>query len=260
MKKELKLEFDYEDIKSFRVGSLIVLEPKTDALKTLFNFDESFDLMDWMDMIAKDNSIKGILFIGNEECFSDNVYAKYISSITGQYIDSQQPKFVTEFVDKRKREIQINMLNNYIRKIIEFPRMVFIALTGCVVSPFFGISLVSDFRIANPNSIIHLNSKEYGLHPSGGVPFFLAKHIGLSKTQEILYSQRFINVNDAKEMGLVNYLTSVDNYRNDALSIAIDVINSTDVKYFFYTKKLVNHRLLNEFDAYVDVEANMALH
>jgi hypothetical protein len=48
--------------------------------------------------------------------------------------------------------------------------------------------------------------------------------------------------------------------RKDALSIAIDIINSTDVEYFFYTKKLVNHKLLNEFNAYVDIESNMALH
>lgn len=259
MKKTLTIEFDYEDIKSFRVGSLIVLEPKTDAIKTLFNFDESFTLIDWMDMIGKDTSIKGILFIGNKECFSDNVYAKYISSITGQHIDSEHSKFVTEFVESRKREIQINMLNNYIREIIKFPKMFFIALTDCVVSPFFGISLVSDFRIANPNLVIHLNSKEYGLHPSGGVPLFLTKHVGFSKTQELLYSRRFIDSSEAKELGIINYITS-DNYRNDSLSIAIEIINSTNAEYFRYTKKLVNYKLLSEFSSYADIESNMAQH
>jgi enoyl-CoA hydratase/carnithine racemase len=86
------------------------------------------------------------------------------------------------------------------------------------------------------------------------------KHIGLSKAQEILYSQRFIKVNDAKEMGLLNYLTSVDNYRNDVLSIAIEIINSTDVEYFFYTKQLINHKLLSEFQVYTELESQMALH
>jgi len=79
MKKELQLEFDYEDIKSFRIGSLMVLEPKKDAFNTLFNFDESFDIMDWMDLVKDDNSIKGILFISNEICFSDEAYVRYIS-------------------------------------------------------------------------------------------------------------------------------------------------------------------------------------
>ena len=259
MKKTLTIEFDYEDIKSFRIGSLIVLEPKTDAVKTLFNFDESFDIMDWMNMVANDNSIKGILFIGNEECFSDNVYTIYISSITGQHIDSKNSNLVKEFVDRRKREIQINMLNNYIREIIKFPKMFFIALTGCVVSPFFGVSLVSDFRIANPNLLIHMNSKEYGLHPSGGVPLFLMKHIGFSKTQEILYSQRFIDSSEANKLGIINYITS-DNFRNDALSIAVKIINSTNVEYFRYTKQLVNYKLLDEFNAYANVESKMALH
>lgn len=260
MKKTLTIEFDYEDIKSFTLGSLVVLEPKTDAIKTLFNFDESFDLMDWIDLVGKDNSIKGILFVGNEECFSDNVYTKYISSISGQEINSQNPKFITEFIDPRKRQIQINMLNNFIRKIIAFPKMVFISLTGTVVSPFFGLSLAADFRIAHPNLKIHLNSIEYGLHPSGGVPIFLKKHIGISKTQEILYSQRFINTSDAKGLGLLNMLTSPDNYRNEALSIAVDIINSSSVEYFYHTKKLVSYNLLNEFNAYADFESNWALH
>ena len=260
MKKELQLEFDYEDIKSFRIGSLMVLEPKKDAFNTLFNFDESFDIMDWMDLVKDDNSIKGILFISNEICFSDEAYVRYISSITDQHIDPQHPKFITKFIDSRKREIQINMLNNYIRKIIEFPKIVFMAITDCVVSPFFGISLATDFRIANPNLVIHLNSKEYGLHPSGGVPFFLMRHIGLSKAQEILYSRRFIKSSEANELGIINYLTSENNFRKDALSFAIEIINSTNVEYFYYTKKLVNYKLLSEFNSYVDIESNMTLH
>ncbi|MBU1095876.1 MAG: hypothetical protein A2499_03715 [Stygiobacter sp. RIFOXYC12_FULL_38_8] len=260
MKKELKLEFEFEDIKSYKIGSLVILEPKTDGFRTLLNVDESFELIEWIDLAGKDKSVKGILFIGNENCFCDKAYAKHLATLTGEYINPEEPRLVKKIIDDKKRSIQINMLNNYIRKIIETPKMIFIAITSCVVSPFFGLSLAADYRIASPNLLIHLNSKEYGLHPSGGVPFFMIKQVGLSKTQEILYSQRYMDALTAKLLGIINHLTSPNNYRSDAISHAIEMLESTSYEYFFYTKQLINHKILNEFQVYTELESQMDLH
>ena len=145
-------------------------------------------------------------------------------------------------------------------KILETPKMLFIALTNCVVSPFFGLSLAVDYRIPSPNLLIHLNSKEYGLHPSGGVPFFMIKQLGLSKTQEILYNQRYMDALTAKYLGIINHLTSSNNYRSDAISQAIEIIESTSFEYFYYTKQLINHKILNEFQVYTELESKMDLH
>lgn len=171
----------------------------------------------------------------------------------------KDPKSATEFVDNRKREVQIYMLNNYIRGITKFPKMFFITLTSSVMSTFFCVNLTSDFRIVSLSLIIHMNSKDYGHHPSGGIPLFLTKDIGFSKTQKTLYNQRFLDSTEANILGTSNDRTS-GNYRSVSLSIAIVIINSTNVEYFIYTKNLVNHKLLNEFDAYVVVESNMVLH
>jgi len=110
MKKELKFEFD--DIKSFKLGSLVVSEPKTDAFNTLLNIDESFELIEWLDMAGKDKSVKGILFIGNDICFSDKVYSKHLATLTGEFINPEEPRVVKKIIDDKKRSIQINMLNN----------------------------------------------------------------------------------------------------------------------------------------------------
>lgn len=122
-------------------------------------------------MIEKDKTVKGILFIGNDYCFGEEAHTKHLKSMTGEDINPEEPHIVRKIIDHNKRSIQINMLNSYIRKIIELPKMIIMALSHCVVSPFWGLSLAADYRIANPNLLIHLNSKEYGLHPSGGVPF-----------------------------------------------------------------------------------------
>jgi enoyl-CoA hydratase/carnithine racemase len=107
---------------------------------------------------------------------------------------------------------------------------------------------------------VHLNSKEYGLHPSGGVPFFMEKQIGLSKTQEILYGEKILDAETLKNLGLINQLTSVNNYRNDAISITNNILESTNLEYFYYTKQLVNYKLLKEFESYTNLESKMEFH
>lgn len=86
------------------------------------------------------------------------------------------------------------------------------------------------------------------------------KQIGLSKTQEILYGEKFIDAETVKNLGLINQLTSINNYRNDAISITNNILESTNLEYFYYTKQLVNHRLLKEFENYSDLESKMEFH
>lgn len=86
------------------------------------------------------------------------------------------------------------------------------------------------------------------------------KQIGQSKTQEILYGEKIIDAETAKNLGLINRLTSADNYREDAISITNNILESTNYRYFYYTKQLVNNKLLREFESYADLESKMELH
>lgn len=253
-------EFKNQYFKSFRKGSLIVLEFEIDGFQTLLKIEDNVDLFNWFDFISLDKSIKGILIIGNEDSFGDVAYASHLAAMTGESVDPDNPSLVKKIIDSRKRTIQINMINTYIRKFIEMPKLIIIALTDCVVSPFWGISLAADYRIANPNLKIHLNSKEFGLHPSGGVPFFMMKQIGISRTQDLLYFAKYIDIESLISLGLINRVTSAENFRNDAISIASGIIDSTSYEYFYYTKQLINHKLLKEFDNYIELEAKMEMH
>jgi len=260
MENKINIGLGLGSIKSHKVGSVVVLETKADAFQIFNNITDTIKLFEWFDYVSNDKTIMGILYLGDECCFGEDAHAGNLKSLTGENINPKEPHLIKKIVDYEKRETQITILNNFIRKIIEFPKMFFISLTNSVVSPFWGLSLAADYRIANPNLIVHLNSKAYGLHPTGGVPFFLQKQVGLSKTQEMLYNEKFLDAKTAKNLGLINQLTSVENYRSDAISITNNILESTNYEYFCYTKKLVNHRLLSEFENYCDLEAKMLLH
>ncbi|MHB8930052.1 MAG: hypothetical protein ACYC4T_08315 [Melioribacteraceae bacterium] len=46
MEKEMKVEFELENIKSSKVGSIIILEPKSDGFQGLLNIEENIELLE----------------------------------------------------------------------------------------------------------------------------------------------------------------------------------------------------------------------
>lgn len=260
MENRMTIEFENQNFKSSRIGSLVVLDTKTDGFQTLVKVEDNMEFFNRMDSINQDKSIKGLLIVGKESFFGDEAYIKHLAHLTGETVDPENPAVVKKIVDSHTRSIQINMLNGYIRRFIDMPKMLFFALSGRVVSPFWGMSLAADYRIVSSNFSVHLNSKEYGLHPSGGVPFFMIRQIGLAKTQELLYGAKCIDFETLKNLGFISHVTSVENFRDEAIATASNILESSSLEYFYYTKQLINFNLLKEFDNYTALESKMALH
>ena len=251
MQKELYIEFENENISSRKVGSILVLELKREAFHLIIDLDESFEMLDWFNLISKDKGIKGLLIIGDQNAYCDEAYAQYLSEVTGEKILPDKKHAIKSFKEKNKREIEINMLNNFTRMFIENPKIIIAAMSGCVASPFWGLSLVADLRIAAENTEFHLSDKLYDLYPSGALPFFLKKHIGLSKTQEIIFTKDKITAAEARSLGLLNGLVSKDNFKSDSISYANKILEY-DYEYFKNAKILIQHSLLEEYNRYQD--------
>ncbi len=260
MENELKLEFEADYFESHKIGSLLILELKVDGFQTLIDVQANMELLSWLDFIADEKSVKGLLIIGNEKIFGDEAYARHLSTIAGEIIKPDEPRLIDKFVDHRLRSIQVNMLSTFIKRFISFPKLVLSALTDRVVSPFWGLSLSMDYRIASPNFSVHLNSKEFGLHPSGGVPFFLLKSLGWARTQGLLYGEKYLDAETLLKFGLLNRITSPGNYRSDSIKIASQLLDSTSYEYYLYTKQLVNYNLVKEYDAYSNIDYRMEQH
>ncbi len=260
MENRFNYEFETPYLKSTLAGPLIILEPKTDSFEALVDVHIGPKSFEWLDAVAGDKSIKGILLLSSGDYFGEIPFARHLSKLSGEDINPDKPVIINKIVDKDKRSIQINMLNTYIKKILAAPQIVFVALANTVVSPFWGVSLACDYRIAHPNLIVHLNSREFGLHPSGGVPFFMNKYLGHAITKEYLFAERFIKAEKALDLGLVNFITSKNNYQNDSIARAKEILESTSYEYFYYTKKIMNTNLIKEFDNYTVIEGQMEMH
>lgn len=242
------IEFENKNVSSYKIGSLLILEVKQDAFNSLINVIDSFQMLDWFKAVSEEKSLKGLLIIGEENVYCEQAYTQFLSDISGERISSDHKNAIQKLKGNNKRHIQINMLNNFARMFIENNKLIITAVAGSVSSPFWGLSLVSDLRIATINSMFHLTDKLYNLYP-GLLPFCLMKHIGLSGTQRILYTKEFIDVYEALSLGLINSLVDKDNYKSASINYSINVLEY-EHKYFRNVKKLITYNLLEQYEQY----------
>jgi len=93
MENKNNIEFELESIKSHKVGSLVVLEPKTDTFQIFNNITNTIKLYECFDYVSNDETIKGILYLGDEHCFGEEAYARLLKSLTGENINPREPHF-----------------------------------------------------------------------------------------------------------------------------------------------------------------------
>ncbi len=76
-------------------------------------------------------------------------------------------------------------------------------MSGDIVTPFFGVALATDIRYATPDMFFSMAHIKYGLHPSGGLPYFLVHELGYNKAMELLLRDK-ISAQEALSLGLIN--------------------------------------------------------
>lgn len=95
-------------------------------------------------------------------------------------------------------------LSELIKKMRKILQPIIVAVQGAATGGGFALTLASDFRIATPRAKFNNAFIKIGLSGSDvGTSYFPPRLIGMSRAAEILYTGRFINAEEAENIGLV---------------------------------------------------------
>ncbi len=197
---------------------LAIILFKNDVFELLCNRSNSDSLFEILNNIGGDHKIKALLFSNEPECFGEKAYDKFLNKIMFSETKSKDSES-SNFADRNLRIKEIIVLNRFVEYISNYKKLCFTVLRGNIVTPFFGLSLATDIRYATPETYFSLAHNKYGLHPSGGLPYFLVHQLGHNKAIELMLSET-ISSKEALELGLINKIIPKDNF----LNIAIDHI------------------------------------
>ena len=254
MVKLASLDFEDEDMKSHIHQELLIIEIKQNAFKIATDISESNYLFDLLSLAESQPQIKIVFIFNRPGCLSDIEYQSYLQDVYGK--DSVDSIHAPASTKRQVRQRQINILNHFILEVRRSNKLIVIGLQGCVVTPFFGAALATDLRYASDDLVFSLAHVNFGLHPSGALPYFLPKYIGLNHTQNYLYHGGTSAASRALDIGLINKVYPANNFLDSCLS-SLKKIKKNNLNVIMSTKQLFNRSA--ELERYFEQERKFSL-
>lgn len=155
------------------------------------------------------------------------------SSIRSVIITGAGPKAfvagadITEFsgLDKAKAMVLAKRGQDVFFKIENSAKPIVAAVNGFALGGGCELAMACHFRVASENAKFGQPEVNLGLIPGYGGTQRLVHHIGKGKAMELLMSAHMIDAKEAKELGLVNYVTTAETLLEHTRQI-LSVINA----------------------------------
>jgi enoyl-CoA hydratase/carnithine racemase len=113
-------------------------------------------------------------------------------------------------------------------KFHELPQPVIAAVNGAAAGGGLGVALAADIRVASTAARFNAAFVRIGLSAGDvGVSWSLPRVIGLGRAAEILLTGRFVDPEEALEIGLVNRVVPPEDLLHAAFEIADDIARNT---------------------------------
>jgi len=255
MNLQLIKDFSNDDMSVEIEDAVVILKQKQNVFNLMTDLEKAERYMDLLSLIEKNQEIKVVLSIFEPDVLGEAAYAQYISSLCGEDIELNNLDKNWQFKSNASRLHQMYFQQNTINQRVNSKKIIIDCLQGEVVTPFFGETLAADFRFITENTQFTLSHKKYGLHPSGGLSFFLPRYIGESKAIDLLLNTDIITANEAKSLGLVNRVMNPENFAKECILNAKKMcsINMTTIQ----STKCLTYRFQNELDNYFRMETQM---
>jgi hypothetical protein len=189
--------------------SLAVIYLKGNIFNLLMSNEDNKIFFDMLKRFQSDPKIKALFFYNNPGVYGEENYETFLLWIMNED-KKDDPYEIPQFSDKDIRMWEIKRIDEYVTFIASFNKLCFTLLSGDVVTPFFGGALAMDIRYATPEMFFSLAHNKFGLHPSGGLPFFLVNQLGYNKAIELMFSDK-IDAYEALNLGLINKIIEKDN-------------------------------------------------
>jgi enoyl-CoA hydratase/carnithine racemase len=234
-------------------SKLAIINFKADVFDFLSNLNESQVLIDFIKESEYDKQVKGVLLLHQPGCLGAEAYEGFLRKIakTNENIDEMEIQPIAEKVIRFR---EINILSKFIKFLGNYQKLVIASMSSELVTPFIGIALVADFRLASPNASFSMHHRKFGLHPSGGIPFFLERLLGRSKAIELQFTEN-IGAEKAYKLGLIDQILPEENFNSHCIRYMQPFLNECPST-LRLTKRLNNYSNSQLID-YFDYEAGL---
>jgi 2-(1,2-epoxy-1,2-dihydrophenyl)acetyl-CoA isomerase len=164
---------------------------------------------------------------------------------------------LVEFRETEDKSARIDFMADELHKSIMLIRkidaIVVAVIEGVAVGAGLGLSLACDLSVASKNTVMNMGYRRIGLTPDGGGSLFLPRIAGVKKFNEFYLLSRNITMEEAKELGLVNFVWDETELEEKLTKLIADLI-ALPMETIAAFKDLVNHSVYQGLETHLAKE------
>lgn len=209
-------------------------------------------LFSLLDNIEKDPDIYGIMIFNSEVSFDRAHFQQFVERASGVDLSVCGAR-VTTYQNPVIRTREVIFLQRLIIKLMSLEKVVVRCITDEVSTPMVSLALACDMRFMADTARFVFPHVDFGIHPAGGLPFFLQRYIGHGKSMEILLRGNDMSAQEALQLNVVNKVFSEKNFRQTCIN---DVSGLCELcSYSIKKTKRIMKFTVEDLKRYFDLEA-----
>ncbi|SCW76769.1 Enoyl-CoA hydratase/carnithine racemase [Paenibacillus tianmuensis] len=123
----------------------------------------------------------------------------------------------------------VSLIRECIHELEALPQPVIAAVNGAAYGGGTELALACDIRIASETATFALTETSLGIIPGAGGTQRLPRLIGKGRAKELIFTARKIDAQEARDMGLVEYVIPPESLLDKALEIAGQIVRNAPV-------------------------------
>jgi 3-hydroxypropionyl-coenzyme A dehydratase len=184
-------------------GICIVKINRPEKLNAM-NMDVAKELVNLFETLGKDDSIKVIILTGEgDKAFSAGADIEYMSKISA---------------DESEQYAKLGQLVTATVENVKQPTIA--AINGFALGGGCELAMSCDIRIAANTAKMGQPEVTIGIPPGWGGTQRLMRIVGIAKAKELVYTGKMIKADEAREIGLVNFVVELSTLMDETMKMA----------------------------------------
>ncbi len=209
MEEPQEIEFVHIDYQVQRgIATVTVINPKE---LNVLSQDVLIEIAQAVELIAENAEVRVAVFTGEGKAFSAGTDLRHLQGVQDVFA-AREHALLGQTV---------------FGEIAALPVPTIAAINGFALGAGLELALACDLRVAGKGAKLGQNETSLGLIPSHGGTQRLPRLIGFSRAMDLLLTSRFVGVEEALEMGLVNRV--VEDALEGANELALQIQKNSPV-------------------------------
>jgi len=200
------------------------------------------DLKDLFSFAEKDKDAKVLVLKAEGEAFCAGADLAYLQEL-------QNNSYEENLADS-------NNLKELFQQIYSLKKIVIAQVEGHAIAGGGGLATVCDFVFSVPEAKIGFTEVKIGFVPAI-ISVFIIRKIGEAKAKQLLFTGDLVSMQEAKDIGLVNYVVDKSDIEDEVKKLANKLCKNTSAESLNLTKKLLADVWNKEYTEALDFAAEL---